>query len=428
MSVQIVSILILILVIVLFISQRIPSPVTAVLGCALYALFNACTVQEAFSGFSNSVVILAFGMMVLGSALSETGLAELIGREVTRLAKHNEMLFIVISATAAAVLSAFLANIAVIAIFLVLTAEISKSDPVMNRMNITYPIALGSIFGGSSTLVGSTTQLIGNGILSETGVEGLKMFDYTLPGVILFAVLMAYIVFVGYPLGKKIWGNREPIDSGNSETQVRKISDSKAQKGKMRVVALIFAATIVSFTGGWIDASLTAILAAILCMLTGCVSFHAMVKKMDWSVLFVLAGCLGLAAGIIKGGVAELLSGMISNTIGNNVPPLLVFSFFLIVTMIFSNFVMNATAATVILPIALSFCVRQGLNPALFTMGIVFAANLSFTTPLANAFIAMILGAGYRFTDCLRYTWLLDILTLLTMIVVFPLLMPLTIQ
>ncbi len=195
----------------------------------------------------------------------------------------------------------------------------------------------------------------------------------------------------------------------------------------MHITALIFAATIISFAGGWIDSSLTSVLAAILCMLTGCVSFKTAAKKMDWSVLFVLAGCLGLAAGIIKGGVAELLSDMISKVIGNSVPPLFIFSVFLIVTMIFSNFVMNATAATVILPIALSFCVRQGLNPALFTMGIVFAANLSFSTPLANAFIAMILGAGYRFTDCLRYTWLLDILALLTMITVFPLLMPLTV-
>lgn len=424
---QIVSILILVIVIFLFISHLIPSAVTAVLGCALFALFNICTVQEAFSGFSNSIVILMFGMMVVGIAMSETGLAGLLGEKVSEISKHNERLFIFVAGTTSAILSTFLSNTAVIAIFLPLITAISQSGRKMNRMNITLPVTFGAMFGGVCTLVGSTPQLTANGILSEmTGTE-LKMFDYTLPGVIVFAVYIIFAIFIGYPIGKKIWGDRETTDIDSSETASQKESDQGMCKAKRITVLVIFIATVVSFIGGWIDTSMTAVLSALLCVITGCTSFKSVVKKLDWPVVFVLAGCLGLASGITKSGAADLLGDVLTKTIGSQVSPLLVFAVFVVITMLISNFITNSTAVIITLPIALSLCIKLGLNPSLFTMGIVFAANLSYSTPLANAQTAMTLVAGYKFSDYIRYTWILNILVLFTIIVVFPLLMPLTV-
>lgn len=426
MFTQIASIVILLVVIFLFISRLIPSSVTAILGCALFALFKICTVEEAFSGFSNSIVLLMFGMMIVGIAMSETGFANLIGEKVAVISKHNERLFIFVAGTTSAILSTFLSNTAVIAIFLPLIAAISQSDKNMNRMNITLPVTFGAMFGGVCTLVGSTPQLTANGIMTKMTETELKMFDYTLPGAIVFVVYMLFVLFIGYPIGKKIWGERESVEDDMNDASQQE-QKPRYSKPKMITISLIFIATIVSFIGGWIDTSLTAILAALLCMITGCISFKSVVRKMDWSVVFVLAGCLGIASGITKGGAAELMGDVLTKIIGNNVPQLLIFAIFVVMTMLISNFITNSTAVIITLPIALSLCLKMGLNPSLFTMGIVFAANLSYSTPLANAQTAMTLVAGYKFSDYIRYTWILDILVLLTIIFVFPMLMPLTI-
>ncbi len=151
------------------------------------------------------------------------------------------------------------------------------------------------------------------------------------------------------------------------------------------------------------------------------------IKKMAWSVVFVLAGCLGIAQGIPKSGAGDLMGDALSSALGDGIPAIVIFGIFVLCTMIISNFITNSTAVTIMLPIALPLCAASSLNPLAFTLGIVFAANLTFSTPLANAQTAMTLVAGYKFSDYIRYTWLLDILVLAAIIVSVPLCFPLTV-
>jgi di/tricarboxylate transporter len=296
----------------------------------------------------------------------------------------------------------------------------------MNRMNLTLPVTLGAMFGGVCTLVGSTPQLTANGILSEMMGMELGMFDYTLPGFIIFAVYMLYVLFIGHPIGKRIWGSRvvETTENTNIQVEEKKI---EVKKSKLIIMILIFAFTIISFITGWISTSMTAITAAVLCIATGCTTQKSVIKNMDWSVVFVLAGCLGIAVGISKGGAGELMGTFVSKVIHDGIPPIVILGLFVLLTMIVSNFITNSTAVVIMLPIALSLCMTNSLNPIAFTLAIVFAANLTFSTPLANAQTAMTLVAGYRFSDYIRYTWLLDIIVLITIMVAVPLCMPLVV-
>ena len=424
MTPAIISLIILAVVIVLFVSHVIPGAVTAVLGCLLFALTGVCKFSDAFSGFSNTTVILMFGMMVLGIAMEDTGAAKLIGGKVSALSRHNERLFILLAGTTSAVLSTFLTNTAVISIFLPIIASIAKSDKRMNRMNMTLPVTMGAMFGGVCTLVGSTPQLTANGILSELcGVE-LKMFDYTLPGIIIFVVYMLYVELIGYRFGNRIWGSREDSDTMDEMVDA-KYAEVKVDKKKITLVVIIFIAMIVSYIGAWIPAQTTSVIVALLCLITGCTTQKSVIKKMDWSVVFILAGCLGIASGITKGGAAELMGTFLSSVLTENTAPFLIFAIFVVMTMLISNFITNSTAVMITLPIALSLCNAIGLNPLAFTLGIVFAANLTFSTPLANAQTAMTLVAGYKFSDYIRYTWPLDILVLAAIMAVVPICVPL---
>ncbi len=420
----IISLVILVVCIVLFITRPIPNSATACLGCALFVLTGVCSFEDAFSGFSNSIVVLVFGMMVVGIAMMDTGAAKLVGAKVSQLSAHNERLFIFLAGTASALLSTFLSNTSVIAIFLPIIASIAKSDKNMNRMNLTLPVTMGAMFGGVCTLVGSTPQLTANGILSEMCGQELKMFDYTLPGAILFVVFMLFALFIGYPVGKKIWGSREAAEIKESET-IAAQTEEKPNKIKLIIMVLIFILTIVFFIGGWISTAMTAVVAALLCVITRCTTQKSIIKNMDWSVLIILAGCLGIASGINKGGVGQLIGDALSGILDTGIPLIVIFALFVITTILISNFITNSTAVVIMLPVALSLCISNNLNPIAFTLGIVFAANLTFSTPLANAQTGMTLVAGYKFSDYIKYTWILDILVLLSILIFIPLFYPL---
>lgn len=413
--------IILLAAVILFVIRIIPAPVTAILGCAAFSLFGICSISEAFSGFSNSVVILVAAMMIFGSAMNKTGLSALIGDFVIKLSKGSERRFIFFGGLCAYVMSAFLSNTAVNVMFLTVISAMAVSDRKIKRMDLVFPIVLCTMFGGVSTLVGSTTQLTAQGILeSESGV-GFGVFDFTLPGVILFALYMLYALVIGYPLGKRIWGAREETEEENTTRE--KAHDKK----KIIILLVIFALLVVVFIGAWIDISLAAVIAAMLCIITGCTDFKSGVGAINWSVIFVLAGCLGITKGLSACGADVMIGNFVSDIIGKSTPPIAVFAIIVTATMLVSNFITNSAAVMIFLPIAISLCEAMNLNVNLFAMGIVFAASLSFSTPLANAQMGMALSAGYGFSDYIRYTWLLDIIVLILIVALFPILIPIAV-
>lgn len=424
MAPEIIGLLILAVSVVLFITRPIPNAATACLGCLAFALAGICTIDEAFSGFSNSTVLLMFGMMVVGIAMMDTGAANLIGKYVAKVSGGREKMFILLAGIVSVLLSTFLSNTAVIAIFLPIIASVSRSNPNMNRKNLTLPVTLGAMFGGVCTLVGSTPQLTANGILKEMIGEELKMFDFILPGIVLTVIYIAFVLTIGHRIGVGVWGNVKS-DNDEKETVASQNDEIVIDKRKLITMVVIFVFTIVMFIGAWIPTATTAIIAAIMCIITKSTNQKSVIKNMDWSVVFVLAGCLGLATGLTKSGAGQMMSDALAKIISPDTPPLAIFAIFVTATMIISNFITNSTAVVMVLPIALALCNSQGLNVIPFTLGIVYAANLTFSTPLANAQTAMTLVAGYKFSDYIKYTWLLDILVLAGIVISVPLFFPL---
>ena len=94
MSPAIIALLILLLCVVLFVTEWVPNAVTACLGCVLMVLFRVCTFEEAFSGFSSSIVLLLAGSMIVGNAMFQTGAAQLIGERVLAWSKGSGRMFL----------------------------------------------------------------------------------------------------------------------------------------------------------------------------------------------------------------------------------------------------------------------------------------------------------------------------------------------
>lgn len=425
MSSGIIGLLILLLCIVLFVTEWLPSVVTGALGCLLMVLFHVCDLSHAFSGFASSIIYLLFGAMIVGNAMFETGAAALIGKQVIRMSRDNERLFLFISGLTAGCLSMFLANTATIAAFLPIVESVCSNSNNMKRKNLTMNIAICAMIGGSSTLIGCTPQLTANALLEQTTGLHMSMFTMFGPG---FCMLLLYLVctqLFGYTLGKKIWGNR-PEETMELENTNRKIiSSENTDRKKVTIMFVILVLMILFYVTEWLSTAMTAMCAAMLCILTKCTNTKSIRKNMDWDTILFLAFCLGLADALNTGGSGKILADLANNFLGSCSSPVLVYGILCLLTLILSNFITNSTAILIVLPIGFSIGTAMGLNPMTVCLGIYFAASLACSTPLAAAQISMTLVAGYKFSDYLKYTLPHAIIQFLCIWFLIPLFFPL---
>jgi len=428
MSAAVMSIIILVVCVILFVTEWIPLATTAVLGCTAMAAFKVCSFSEAYGGFASNTVMLVIGMVTLGNAMFETGAAQLMGRGIMKVAGTSERRILVISMIAAAVLSAFLSNTATVAMFMAIIGGITAVNANVKKKNFYMPIGMAAVAGGTCTLVGSTPQVVAQGILADSLGKGFEFFDFALPAVPIVIVMIIYFTTFGYSLGKKVWGER--YDEGLEETSVA-AQEAAAAKDidmtKVYIVLTIFVLTVIGFiTKVLPNIGLTCMIAGLACIITGGISQKKAFEKMDWVAVFVLGGALGIAKGLDVSGGGKMIAEAFIGLVGANAAPFLIFAAIIFIVMALSQFMSNTATTAMLVPIAIFICKDLGMNPYAFAMGIIIAANMSFSTPVATTPITLTLAGGYRFMDYVKVGGLFNIIAYFLVIALVPIFFPLS--
>lgn len=432
MGLDVLSLIIFAVVVVLFIWNKLPTAIVALMGLVAMLLTNVVSFSDAFKNFGSSTIVLICAMMVVGQATFDTGLAQLVGNKVINLAKGNERLVVILSTAITAIISAFLSNIATLAIMISILTGISSSNEKVRFKNVIMPVSMAAVIGGAATLVGSTTQLTANGLLEEFlgGGKGFGIFTFSIPGFIIIAVLVVYAGFIGYPLGKKIWGKRDDY----SFCPVQKEESNKEyKKSKMIIMAVIFLATLVLFVlADYIkkvipafNVGTVALISAIFCVLTGCISHKKALQSINWNLAIWFCACLGIAAGLNTSGGGELLAKWFIGLFGENISAFGLYFVLIVLVIVLTQFLSNSTVLTIILPVVFSITTNLGYNTYSFAVGLTIAAAMAVATPLANTTIGMSMVADYKFSDYLKYAGPMTLLSMAILLVIVPLLFPL---
>ena len=423
MDPAVLSLIIFTFCIILFIWDRLPMATTAILGCVLMVIFKICNFKTAFAQCASSTVILTIGVMMIGAAISETGLAATIGAWIVRVSKGSETKLIIGTYLVSAAMSAFLTNSAVLAIFIPIIMGLSAANDKIKAKDLIMPIAYGCVIGGASTLVGSTQQMTAQGLLEESGARLFKTFDFTLVGGVLVILGLVYCLTAGRFLGDKIWGKR-PDD--NADYDIHPVA-ANYKKSKMIIMAVIFLLTVVFYITEWIPLAITSSTAAILCIITGCIPQKKAFTAVNWNIVGRLAGCLGLAKALESAGGTKLIAQAFSNVVGDSLSPFLLFAILVLLVQVVSEFMSNSTAILIVLPIVLSIAPQLHLNPYSFALGITLASGVALSCPLASSTLGMSMSVGYKFNDYFKYSIFYDILAYLVIIAMVPAIYGLTI-
>lgn len=433
MTPAVVSLIIFAICIVLFIWNKLPIAVTALLGLVAMVLTGTVSFADGFKNFGCTTIVLICAMMVVGKATFQTGLAQVVGEKVMGLAKGNERLIVILATTLTAFASAFLSNIATLAIMISILTGICSGNKNVKFMNVIMPVSMASVLGGSVTLIGSTTQLTGQGILEEyLGVgNGFTFSTFVVPAGLVCIALVIYAGFIGYPLGKKIWGNRDEYNKlpvGEGETKAQE-PDTK----KMTIMIVIFILTVIMFVfADYIakfipnfNIAIVSLISALACILTGCIKYKDAINSINWSLAIWFCACLGIAAGLSKSGGGELLAEWFIGLFGSNVSPFVLFVAFVTLVVVLTQFLSNSTVLAIILPVVFSITETMNYNAYSFAVGLTIAAAMAVATPLANTTIGMSMVANYKFSDYLKYAGPMTIISLVLILIIVPIMWPL---
>ena len=165
-----------------------------------------------------------------------------------------------------------------------------------------------------------------------------------------------------------------------------------------------------------------ALSAAIFVILSGCLDMDEAYKAIDWRVIFLICGMLGIGLALEKtSGVGWLAENMIALFGYYQCPGFVIISGIILLTSVLTTFLSNNAVAVIMTPIAIEVAQFFEMNPAPFMVAVAMGASACFASPVGYQTNALVYGAGgYVFRDFIRVGLPLNLLIWLTASIAIP--------
>jgi di/tricarboxylate transporter len=203
--------------------------------------------------------------------------------------------------------------------------------------------------------------------------------------------------------------------------------ESEGKKSSFRAFlsVAIMVAMLVFMTTEWLPTVTTVLAAAVLMILTRCLSVEEAYKSMSWQSIVLIAAMLPMATALQKTGGIQVVVDLLTRSLGHAGPIAMMTGLFLL-TSLFSQFISNTATAVLVAPIAFQVATAMSVSPRAFLMTVAVAASTSFATPIASPVNTLVLTpGGYRFADYTKSGLGMQALLMAATLLVVPLLFPL---
>lgn len=409
---DILAVVILLAVIVLYATEKIPLVMTAILSMLAMFFTGILSFQDAFCGFSNNATMMVLGLSIMSLGLSETGVVDLLGKWLTRVFTKNnfsERAFILLGCLITAGLCMFVGPVLIVAIFMsIIDSVASQPGARITRRNTTLPISMAATCGANMTNISSTTVILSSGLLAESSFgRGFTFFEPAAIGLpALLCILLFYSTF-GYRYSAKVFNFDDSLKEAAQMAGEEKVYSKKKYMTAIVIMAVTIAFLIFSdFTLGAVTFA-----GAALMIMTGCISVDKAFKETNWPLVLLVAASIGFAKGIDVSGAGLLIANFLiklggplaSSGIGICIIGLVCAS-------LLSNVMSNSSTALILIPIFSVMAEKVGvpLLPVAIACGC--GAGLAMATPICTTNITQTTVVGYRFADYLKVGGILNLM------------------
>jgi solute carrier family 13 (sodium-dependent dicarboxylate transporter), member 2/3/5 len=442
-------------VVVLWVTEALPLPVTALLGAAASVVLDVAPAKEVFAPFADPLMFLFIGAFILARGIFVHQLDRRVAYAVLSLpwVGARPARILVAFGAATALISAWISNTATTAMMFGIGLSILaalQSRTAGNTMDPRYASALmlmtsfAASVGGLATPVGTPPNLIGIGFIrSQLGVE-VTFFQWTLIGIPVVTVLFGFLAVYLNAVGPS--GVRELPAGGEL------IRHEREQLGPwttgQRSVALAFSLTVAL----WVLPGVAALIwgqgssiylalsrrmpegvaalvgAALLFILPGrngpAITWRE-ASEIDWGVVLLYGGGFALGVLSFQTGLAEAVGrGLTGLLPGHGSLGFLVAS--VVLATILSETTSNTASANMVVPVVIAIGRAAGLDPLEAALGATFGASLGFMLPVSTPCNAIVYGSGYiPLGRMMRWGLALDLVGVVVIVTLVRLLSPL---
>ena len=443
------------LVVVFWISEALPIPITALLGPVLAVILRVAPVREAFASFADPIIFLFIGSFILAEAMFVHGLDRRIaftalsfkwvGRSPTRV--------LAVYGGVSAGLSMWISNTATTAMMfpigLAIIAHLRESQPEgrsVDRfaMAMMLVAAFGASIGGLGTPVGTPPNLIGLGVLERTAGIKITFFNWMILGVPLVVLMFASMIVYFYLFA--IRGRHLHTDSADlALNELKRLGRlSRAQWN----VLLAFAVTVVlwltpgvlAVTGFGETAFARAFNAAVpesVAAVSGALLLFFLpidwrsrqftvtwqeASRIEWGIILLFGGGLALGGLAFSTGLAESAGrGLLEWVPARS--PLAFTMLFTAVAIAITEVSSNTAAANMVVPIAIAVSQAAGISPLEPALGATLGCSMAFMLPISTPPNAIVYSSGYvPITAMMRHGVFIDLIAFVLIVVAVTLL------
>jgi len=191
----IILLIVFAMLITFFVFEVFALEVTALTGTAILLLFGVITVDDALSGFSNKAVITIGAMFILSRSLVKTGFLEVFVDFIYNHVGKNKWITITTFLLVVSILSGLINNTAAVAIFIPLAINLCQRFHI-SPTRLLLPLSYAAIFGGTLTLIGTSTNLIISDFMEQQGHGSFSIFEFTKIGSVFIVIGIIYNLII----------------------------------------------------------------------------------------------------------------------------------------------------------------------------------------------------------------------------------------
>jgi di/tricarboxylate transporter len=197
---------IIVVALLLFATEPVPIDITAigimvslmVLGTAGPLDLTGITPAQGVSGFSSGATVTVLAMFILSAGVQRTGVVQILGSKIADLTGDSESRQLGATIGVVGPISGFINNTAAVAILLPMVTDIAHEGKV-SPSKLLLPLSYASMFGGTLTLIGTSTNILASEVAADLGVPRapFSMFQFTALGAFVAVAGIVYLMTVG---------------------------------------------------------------------------------------------------------------------------------------------------------------------------------------------------------------------------------------
>ena len=418
-----IVLIILALTIIAFMSGKLPYTVISMGIIIALIMTGIMTIDEAFSGLTNSNVIMFAAMFVIGAGIVKSGLLDSTKNIVMRYQNRPKIVLLVLMLVAT-VLSILTSAVGTMAILLPLIINIANNLNI-SRSKFIYPVAMIANIATACTFLGQGAANMNwsDVMVNMGGPVPFGIWDFTIARIPVIVTTIIYGVFVSQYLLPDIPNSQ--FDTGKPVVEKTKTIDVKKQRVAQIICSFTIIGMIVLDYFSLVPMYIVACIGAVLLILFGVLSEMEAISSIHGPTMFLFIGVLPLSDALKMTGAADVVASLMRTLLGNTTNPYIIMAVLFVVPLILTQVMSNIAAVAVFVPLVCSVAVSIGIDPRAGVMAVLIASCTSILTPMAAAAQAMILApGGYSMKDYLKCGFPLVLINTVVCIVVLPILFP----